>query len=125
MNDWQKEKREYTIFPNHMEKEDYLKVLLCEEVLFINNGHWNPNWPKDCITVHVICNDIFAWGAADAEDITYGELKELYEMWKKDENYGAAAWCVKKRKQMPQKPVEKTLRDQGIWDLDKLVKGEV
>jgi hypothetical protein len=121
-DDWVSETRTYVIHPNHMEGEDYLKVLLCENVLFINNGHWRKDWPLDCITIHVICNDIFAWGCADAEDITHGELEDLYNMWKKDDVYGPAAWCIKKRKQMPQKPVEKSIRKAGIWDLEELIK---
>lgn len=84
---YKSEQRTYSIFPNSMESEDYLKVLLCEDVLFINNGWWKTEkgeWPADHITIHVNCNDVFAWGCAEGEDILYGELEELYEMWKKD-----------------------------------------
>lgn len=119
-----KEVRTYTIFPDIMEEEDYLKVLLCEDVLFINNGWWKTEkneWPKDYITVHVNCNDVFAWGAADSEDITYSELKDLYEMWKKDENWGPAVWCIKKRQIKPQPPVEKIIKEAGIWNLDEIL----
>jgi hypothetical protein len=121
---YKEEKREYTIKPNSMEGEDYLKVLLCEDVLFINNGWWateKGEWPKDHITVHVNCNDVFAWGCADAEDITYSELEDLYNMWKKDPNWGPAVWCIKKRKQMPQKPVEKLINDADIWNLKEIL----
>lgn len=121
-DDWTEEKKEYTIYPNHMEEEDYLKVLLTEDVVFINNGHWNKDWPKDHITVHVNCNDVFAWGCADAEDITYSELGDLYAMYKKDPNWGPAIWCIKKRKMMPQKPVEKLIKEAGIWDLQEILK---
>ena len=121
MSEWIAEKKEYTIYPEHMEEEDYLKVLLTEEIVFINNGWWRKDWPEDSITVHVNCNDIFAWGCADAEDITYGELKDLYEMYKKDPSWGAAAWCIKKRKQMPQKPVQDLIDKAGIWNLKDLI----
>lgn len=121
VDDWQSEERNYTIYPNHMEEEDFLKVLLCEEVLFINNGWWDKTWPKDKITIHVNCNDVFAWGCADAEDINHGELQDLYEMWKKDPAWGPAVWCIKKRKQMPQKPVEDLINKAGIWNLKEIL----
>lgn len=105
------------------EEEDYLKFLLMEDIIFCNNGHWDEKWPKDCVSLHVNCNDIFAWATADAEDVKYGELKELFEMVVKDINFGSAAWCIKKRKQMPQAPVEKDIRKAGIWNLEELVKG--
>lgn len=120
---WIEEKKEYTIYPNHLESEDYLKVLLCEQVVFINNGHWRKDWPKDCITVHVNCNDVFAWGCADAEDITFSELEDLYNMYKKDNSWGAAAWCIKKRKQMPQKPVQDLMNKTGLYNLKELING--
>ncbi len=122
MNQQKKEKIEYFIFPERMVEEDYLKVLLTKDIIFINNGHWKKDWPEDHITVHVNCNDIFAWGCADSEDITYDELEDLYNMYKKDPYWGPGAWCIKKRKQMPQKPVEKYIRDEGIWNLEELIK---
>lgn len=126
MSEWKKEEKTYTIYPEHLEPEDYLKVLLCEDVLFINNGWWfekeNKPWQKDYITVHVNCNDVFAWGAADAENITYHELQDLYEHYKKDPNWGPAIWCIKKRKMKPQKPVEDSIIKLGIWDLKEIYK---
>lgn len=109
------------------EIEHKLAYLILENVIFCNNGWWyekeGKTWPQDAITMHVNCNDIFAWGCADAEDITYKEIHELCKMYRKDPNMGAAAWCIKKRKQMPQAPVEKMFRNAGIWDLEELLKG--
>ena len=119
-DDWQEEKKEYKIYPNHMEEEDYLKVLLTDGDILINNGWWDKTWPNDRITVAVICNDVFAWGCADAEEILYSDLKEIYEVNKKDPNWGIAVWCMKKRNLMPQKPVEDIIRKEGIWDLDSM-----
>lgn len=108
------------------ESEHKLAHLILERVIFINNGWWmkeeNKPWPEDHTTLHVGCNDIFAWGCADSEDITHSEISDLYEMWKKDNNFGAAAWCIKKRKQMPQEPVEKIFRKDAIWNLEELIK---
>lgn len=122
-----KEKREYIIYTEHMEDEDYLKILLCEDVLFINNGWWfkeqGKPWQDDYITIHCNCNDIFAWACADSEDVTLCELKELYEFWKKDPNWGPAAWCIKKRKQPPQEPARKLIEAKGIWKVKDLING--
>lgn len=104
------------------EPEEKLTFLFNENVLFINNGHWDKSWPTDKITVHVLCNDIFAWGCADAEDLAYSEIDELYEMYLKDENYGAAAFCIKKRKMRPQTPVKDQMDKAGIWDIEELLK---
>jgi hypothetical protein len=103
------------------DEEEMLRFLMMEEVVFINNGWWNEAWPKDRITVHVNCNDIFAWGCADAEDLTYSDISELFRMYKQDPNLGAAAFCIQKRKQMPQEPVVELFRKDGIWNLDELV----
>ncbi len=105
----------------YTDEEDYLKFLLNEDVIFTNNGHWDEKWPKDAVSLHVGCNDVFAWGCADAEDITHGELKDLYEHVQKDPHNGAAVWCMKKRQMWPQQPVEDYIREQGIWDLDKIL----
>jgi hypothetical protein len=39
----------------------------------------------------------------------------------KDPIHGAAVWCIKKRQCWPQAPVEKSIREAGIWDLDSLL----
>lgn len=106
------------------ESEDYLKYLMCEDVIVVNNGWWDKNWPKDKITLAVNCNDVFAWGCADAEDICHSDLKEIAEFHKKDPIWGVAAWCVKKRKQMPQAPVVAKMLEAG-YDLEQLIKGDL
>jgi len=103
------------------EPEWKLAHLLIENVIFINNGWWIDHWPKDSVTLHVNCNDIFSWASADGEDITHSEINELYKMWKKDPGWGPAVWCIKKRKLMPQKPVEDMIRKAGIWNLDEIL----
>lgn len=103
------------------ENEHKTAHLLLENVIFLNNGHWVKDWPKDHTTIHVNCNDVFGWGCADAEDILHSEIGDLYEMWKKDSSWGPAVWCILKRKQMPQEPVEKLITDAGIWNLKELL----
>lgn len=106
------------------EIEYKLSHLLMNHVIFCNNGWWweekGISWPKDYITHHVNCNDVFAWGCADAEDITHEEIHGLYTMWLKDPSWGPAIWCIKKRKCKPQEPVEKEIRRLGVWNLDEI-----
>lgn len=100
-----------------------LAHLLINEVVFINRLHWRDDVPEDVkqnITVFVNCNDVFAWGCADSEDLPLHELENLYRMWLKDPAWGSAVWCMQKRSWMPQKPVEKRIRAAGIWDLDRM-----
>jgi hypothetical protein len=102
------------------EPEEQLAFLINECVIFCNNGWWDEKWPKDAISLHVNCNDIFAWGCADSEDIRCGELKDLTDLYLKDEAWGAAVWCIKKRRQMPQAPVAKDMREAG-YNLEELI----
>jgi hypothetical protein len=102
------------------EPEDYLKFLLSEELIIVNNGWWNKDWPKDKITLSVICNDLFYWGCGDCEDIEYNDLEVLAKAHAKDERWGIAAWCIKKRKQMPRPPVAKMMVEAG-YNLEELI----
>jgi hypothetical protein len=102
------------------EPEDYLKYLMCENLIVVNNGWWNKEWPKDRITLSVICNDVFAWGCSDAEDINYSDLEPLAKAHLKDPTWGVVAWCIKKRKQMPQKPIVDKMTEAG-YNLEELI----
>ncbi len=105
------------------EGEQALIVLLEEEKIFLNSCWWEKEWPEEArnnIAIHVNCNDIFAWGAADAETLPYKELENLYSMWKKDPMWGTAVWCIQQRGFMPQRAVYDYIKDQGIWDLDSM-----
>jgi len=106
------------------EIEYKLAHLIINDVIFCNNGWWwterNEPWRKDYITHHVNCNDVFAWACADSEDVTYSEIHDVYAMWRKDPVWGPAIWCIRKRKMKPQGPVEKAIRDKGIWNLDEI-----
>lgn len=116
----------YALEADYDQVEYKLAHLILEDVIFCNNGWWMTKagtpWQEDYVTLHVNCNDIFAWGCADAEDITHGEIGDFYEMWKKDSIWGPAAWCIKKRKQMPQAPVEERMVKAG-YNLQELIKG--
>jgi hypothetical protein len=91
-----------------------LASLLLAEVVLIGSKN------NDGIGALVICNDIFAWGCADAEDLPYSEIENVWRMWRRDPEWGTAIWCIQRRKEMPQKAVEKLIRAAGLWDLDQM-----
>lgn len=109
------------------EDEKALAHLLINDVVFANDHWWEKEWPEKArkeTSLNVNCNDVFAWGCADAETMLHDDIENLYRMWRKDPEWGAAVWCMIRRNQMPQKPVEKIVREAGIWDLDALKLGE-
>lgn len=106
--------------------------LLMNEVLFVNSRPYVSNpWDEEdnysikgpTLVLFVICNDIFAWACASAECVSMEELPSLYEEWRADRTWGAAVWCIKKRKQMPQPPVLRELKASGAWteEIEKLI----
>lgn len=109
------------------EDEKALALLLINEVIFLNDHWWEEEWPEKAqkiSSINVNCNDIFAWGCADAEELPYKEIENLYRMWRKDPLWGPAVWCMLQRNEMPQKPVEKIIKEAGIWNLKELGLGE-
>jgi hypothetical protein len=100
-----------------------LALLLANEVVHLNAHHWRDDWPKDAretLYLGVDCSDVFVWGCSDSEGATHKDIEDVYRHWLKDARWGVAVWCMIKRGQMPQRPVEKRIRDAGIWDLDAL-----
>lgn len=100
-----------------------LARLLAHEVIFLNSHWWEETWPEEArkqVALCVNCSDVFAWGCADAEGLLYDEIQDLYDHWIKDPSWGAAVWCVKKRKEMPQKPVFDAIQKAGIWNLEEM-----
>jgi hypothetical protein len=71
---------------------------------------------KEAIGLFVICNDIFAWGVADAEEITLEELPELFELSEKNKYAGVVQWLCTKRNQQPQISVVKSLKEENYWN---------
>lgn len=59
---------------------------------------WHTN-----LKFYVNCNDLFAWGLADAEEITESNI-DLLEQSLKDADYidGAFLFCARSRKMRPQ-----------------------
>lgn len=109
----------------YFQASEALALLLLYDKLIINNHWWEDDWDaskKKLFYIGVNCNDVFAWGCTDAEEVMYHELKDVFSYWEKGRVWGTAVWCIIKRKQMPQKPVYEKIQKEGIWDLDKLQK---
>jgi hypothetical protein len=100
-----------------------MAILMAEGVCFMNNAKLedpkNDNWNT---VIYVLCNDIFAWGCADAESISNSdgdddsEVLDLYRMHREDSMWGSAKWCCKKRKSKPQRAVIDAMKKAGVWD---------
>lgn len=105
------------------EPEQAVARMLAAGVIFLNNHWWEDQWPEEAkktTSLNVNCNDVFAWGCADGEEVYYNELEDLYDHWLKDPERGPDVWCCKKRKELPQKPVYERIKAAGIWDLDSM-----
>lgn len=100
-----------------------LALLLINEAVHLNSHHWRDDWPKDArrtFHIGVDCSDVFAWGCSDSEDAAYDDLEDIYRHWLRDPRWGPAVWCMIRRREMPQGPVEQRIRKAGVWDVDAL-----
>ena len=93
-----------------------LAYLIVNGVVFINSYHWESEHHPERISVNVNCNDVFAWGCADAEELPYDEIEPLYREWTKSGSWGIVRWCCVRRSERPQGPVESDMRRAGEWD---------
>ena len=91
------------------DEEVAVSILLKEGILFCGEV-------GKTITIHVLCNDIFAWGCADSENLPLNEVSNLYKMWKQDSKWGSVKWCCLKRKEKPQFPIVEAMKKNGSWD---------
>lgn len=102
------------------EKEKALALLLINDVIFLNSHWWEKEWLEEAqklTSLNVNCNDVFAWGCADSEEVMYCQLKDLYDLWRRHPGFGHELWCMLQRKEMPQRPVAESIRNAG-FDLD-------
>ena len=98
-----------------------LSILLKDDILFCNDRQYvefkDPTIIRgETIVLFVLCNDIFAWGLADGEDLPLGEVGNLYRMYEQDPKWGTAKWCCFRRKEKPQYPVAEAMKRDGSWD---------
>lgn len=95
-----------------------LARLLIDEAIFCNSRDYLFDGKKSghSTLLFVVCNDIFSWGCADAEDLPLDKIEELYNMHMADRKWGAAKWCCKQRKEKPQNPVAEAMKKDGSWE---------
>ena len=72
-------------------------------------------WDMD-LNFYVSCNDLFAWGCADAEDVTIKDLPLLKQSFEDDKYYGIELYCARKRKMRPQGAFYKSFEKES-WPL--------
>lgn len=96
--------------------DDYqgpLSVLLREGVLHPTT-QTNKEGEK-LTSLFVICNDTFAWGCADAENLPYDQIGPLFDEFTASGHYGVTRWCARMREMPPQAPVIHWMKQAGEW----------
>ena len=106
--------------PSHeviFEPEIALATLLKEGVVFLNTHWWESTWPeaaKNSICVAVTVSDYFL-PRADAEELLFEEIQELYDHWAKDKATGVIVWAAKKRGVLPMHAEYTAILAKKVW----------
>lgn len=95
-----------------------LRYLLSKDILVVNSFWWKKDWPEDAkkmISFGVNCSDTFNYACADAEELLYEELEDLYQHVIKDDIWGSTVWCIKKRQRKPILEICTELLKNPLW----------
>lgn len=93
------------------------EVLEHLEPLLINEDIYLSSWSKENeFKVFILCNDIFAWGCSDTEEVEFDELPIIAQFVREDKFWGVIKYVCHKRREKPQKPVIKNMKTAGVWD---------
>ncbi len=109
----------------HCDEELALAKLLWDGVIFANGRKYvcsmTGNVQPSTVVLFVNCNDFFG-PSADAEELPFDEIGNLYRMHMNDPIWGAVKWCAIRRNHKPWARVEKRMKEMGAWDdlLDKM-----
>lgn len=100
------------------DEETTLSILLNENVIFAGQKEIFHEGKSLGFTtcLFVCCNDVFAWGSADCENLPYDEIETLFKMYNDGGEYGVAKWCCKQRNEKPQYPIELKMKEDGAWE---------
>ena len=104
-------------------ENDALALLLINDVIILNENWWQKEWPEEAkktFALAVNCSDTFYYASADAEDLLYSELKDLYLHYKVDPAWGPTIWCCKKRNMLPMDALVKEIAAAGNWNLSEM-----
>lgn len=100
-----------------------LAIMILNEAVF-TNAHRTPDDEAGSraasTSLYVTCNDVFAWGCSDLEEMRHDQIAEVYDFWERDPRWGTAVWCMIQRRELPQRPVLERIRKAGSWDVDAL-----
>ncbi len=104
----------------HCDYESALVTLLQDEIVFANERDlvFEGRPAGRTVVLFVLCNDLFAWGCADSEDLPLSEVGPLYKAHRDDPEWGVTRWCCRQRGVQPQAPIRKMMKDAGVWDDD-------
>lgn len=68
-------------------------------------------------SLFVLCNDLFAWGCADAEDLPDDHIHVLAALIEQDTTgWASQKWCCIRRNMQPQRPIVEMWKEAGAWD---------
>ena len=100
--------------------EEILAYLLFKGIVFVNSRKYvniddNQTVMPSTTIIFVNCNDIWAWGCADAEEVTKKELPVLCRMYMGDKRWGVLKWACRKRGMRPQFPIRRDMKELGVW----------
>lgn len=101
-----------------------LAFFLDEEIVFCNSRKYlnlDKSIQKETIVVFVNINDIFV-PAADALEITTGELPIVFDLYQKYSYDGVIQWAALKTRSQPRSRIKKSLIENNLWtaELEKL-----
>lgn len=97
-------KKEYLI-------DNIIAFLIFEEIVFVSSLEQNGGSQA---ILCVSCNDVFAWGHADAIDLPYNEIVPLYQLYETYGSWAGVIWSCIERGEKPQKAMMKLLKKDGI-----------
>jgi len=100
------------------DKDLAIARLIAEGVLIVNTHWWEKTWSKEAqgsVALGVNCSDFFASASAEAEEILYSEVQELYDLWAENSSWGHLKWCAVKRNVRPMSSVVKSMLKAGVW----------
>ena len=71
---------------------------------------------KQAATIHINCNDLWAWGCADEIPLPKDEIGSFYKAWKAEGKWETTKWCCVRENLQPQKPIRNDMKTDGAWD---------
>lgn len=101
------------------EENNALACLLLDSVVFCNERKYvehDGTSEQSTTVIFMLCNDVFAWGCADGENLLNSDIEPLFKMWHADKRYGYVRWVCIKRNEKPQAPFVKAMKAAEVWD---------